>query len=280
MKKILGVAVALAVLVPGLGLGQDAAVVTQVTVRVGIPAEPGGGPTVELIPGTVISLDPSASPASRVGTSWILDHVALDERLAETFRIRMDSGAGAGTAKLLEPGMSTELEPAGGAVRVRVELTQLQGDLASYVVHFLEDGRELSRTPVSVRVGSRAVVGARDGEPAPYLFVILEPVRPGPDTPVHFVKGSDFTAPKVVKAVQPAYPETAREEGVEGVVVLAVVIRKDGSVGRVSVVKSPDERLTAAAETAVREWHFEPARGAGGNPVAVEYTLTMAFRLN
>ncbi len=51
----------LALLVPALGMaaaGSDPDIVSQVTVEVGRPAETGDGPAVELVPGTVISIEP------------------------------------------------------------------------------------------------------------------------------------------------------------------------------------------------------------------------------
>jgi len=46
-----------------------------------------------------------------------------------------------------------------------------------------------------------------------------------------------------------------------------------------SVVGDPDARLTEAAAAAAGQWKFEPARNGEGKPVAVLYTVTIAFKL-
>ena len=77
----------------------------------------------------------------------------------------------------------------------------------------------------------------------------------------------------------PAYPESARRQGVEGVTTLRFQVHTDGSVTEMSVVRSaghPD--LDQAAMEAVRKWRFEPAR-RGKDPVVVWVTLPVRFEL-
>ena len=51
------------------------------------------------------------------------------------------------------------------------------------------------------------------------------------------------------------------------------------TIPEAAAVKDPDPRLTKAATEAVLQWRFEPARDAQGKPVAVVYTVTVAFKL-
>jgi len=88
-----------------------------------------------------------------------------------------------------------------------------------------------------------------------------------------------ISQPEVINKVNPEYPKDAREEGVQGTVVLDVVVASDGSVGDVKVVEDPDSRLSHAATAAVVQWTFEPARDSAGTPVAVRYYLTVKFQL-
>ena len=46
----------------------------------------------------------------------------------------------------------------------------------------------------------------------------------------------------------------------------------------IQILESDDERLSAAAAEAIRQWRFEPAL-CDGNPVSVYYNLTVNFRL-
>ena len=77
----------------------------------------------------------------------------------------------------------------------------------------------------------------------------------------------------------PAYPESARRQGAEGVATLRFQVQTDGTVGEMSVVRSaghPD--LDQVAMEAVRKWRFEPAR-RGKDPVVVWVTLPVRFEL-
>lgn len=58
----------------------------------------------------------------------------------------------------------------------------------------------------------------------------------------------------------PPYPPSAREQGLEGVVMLGVRVGADGQVGDVKVKTSSGARiLDDAAVAAVKTWTFEPA---------------------
>lgn len=65
-------------------------------------------------------------------------------------------------------------------------------------------------------------------------------------------------------APAPRYPMAAREQGLEGVVVLSVLVRHDGRVDDARVaVSSGAVVLDQAALAAVRTWLFAPARRDG-----------------
>ena len=71
------------------------------------------------------------------------------------------------------------------------------------------------------------------------------------------------TPPALVSAVRPDYPEMAREVGVEGRVVLRVLVLEDGTVGKVQVLETPNPILVDEAITAVRKSVFFPATKEG-----------------
>jgi TonB family protein len=82
--------------------------------------------------------------------------------------------------------------------------------------------------------------------------------------------------PRVVKETPPLYTKGAFDRGVEGRVVLKVIIRKDGSMGPVRVHQSLDEELDEAAAEAVRKWQFDPAR-VNGEPINVLTNIEVDF---
>lgn len=88
-----------------------------------------------------------------------------------------------------------------------------------------------------------------------------------------------FEPPVLVSKVDPVYPDVARRSGVEGTVVLDVMIGEDGRVIDVAVVRGLPLGVSEAAVDAVRRWKYRPARGRDG-PVASHKTVTIVFQLN
>lgn len=80
----------------------------------------------------------------------------------------------------------------------------------------------------------------------------------------------------VIHRVDPDYPEAARPENLQGVIVLDVVVGRDGSVLDMHAVNGPDV-LAEAAMDALRWWRFEPYR-VNGQPVVVETTVAVEFK--
>lgn len=75
------------------------------------------------------------------------------------------------------------------------------------------------------------------------------------------------------------YPATAQENGVQGRVVVQFVVKKDGSIGDVKVVRSKDPDLDREAVRVVKTFpNFIPGK-MNGQPVNVWYTLPVSFKL-
>jgi protein TonB len=87
--------------------------------------------------------------------------------------------------------------------------------------------------------------------------------------------------PVVLHQVEPVYPRLARIAGKEGLVILEAVIRKDGSVGEVTVLRAPEGKFgfDREAVSALRQWRFRPGE-MHGRKVDVIMTLTIKFRLD
>lgn len=80
---------------------------------------------------------------------------------------------------------------------------------------------------------------------------------------------------------RPEYPLLARRMGMEGVVLLGVLVRSDGSVGEIDVQQSSgSSQLDDAALRTVRtRWRFVPAR-KGGTAIDARVTVPIRFRLS
>jgi periplasmic protein TonB len=90
--------------------------------------------------------------------------------------------------------------------------------------------------------------------------------------------GSGIAAPSLLHEVKPEYTQEARRRGVEGDVVLEIVVRRDGSVGDVKILQGLGAGLDQRAVDAVRQWRFGPAR-RHGTPVDVIVEVAVEFKL-
>jgi TonB family protein len=91
------------------------------------------------------------------------------------------------------------------------------------------------------------------------------------------VTSADLSGPSPIKKSDPRYPPTLINEHVEGEVVLYAVIRADGSVDSVELVRGIDEQLDANAMEALTQWKFRPATRQG-TPVDLEAIVHIPFR--
>jgi TonB family protein len=86
-----------------------------------------------------------------------------------------------------------------------------------------------------------------------------------------------LSAPNALRKVDPKYPQDLIQEHVEGEVILYGVIRPDGSVDSIQLVRSLDKQLDANSIEAFKQWKFSPAT-KDGQPVAIETIVHIPFR--
>ncbi len=87
----------------------------------------------------------------------------------------------------------------------------------------------------------------------------------------------DLTAPEAIQKVDPAYPLELMRRNVQGTVTLYAVIRNDGSVSDVRVLRGIDDQLDQYARTALAHWHFRPAT-KNGAAVDLEAVVMIPFK--
>ena len=90
--------------------------------------------------------------------------------------------------------------------------------------------------------------------------------------------GSGIEPPRLLREVRADYTEDARQRGLSGEVVLEIVVRRDGSVGEVKILRGLASGLNDRAVQAVRQWRFAPARRLG-TPVDVIVEVAVEFKL-
>lgn len=113
---------------------------------------------------------------------------------------------------------------------------------------------------------------ATETAPAP------SPIAPESSAGVYAAVPPGGTQPEEIDRVIPRYPAAARALGVAGSVVIRGVVRKDGTIDNVEIIKDLPYGLGEAAREAVEQWRFRPATYRG-EPIDVYYTVTVNFRL-
>jgi protein TonB len=158
----------------------------------------------------------------------------------------------------------------------RSELTPLGLNVPRLIPNFIpaDNGPERAAAvgPISMDQGS-TIVGAdnpfgHSSEPAVRL-------APKPSGPAHISSG--VAQGLLIQKILPVYPPIARAARVEGTVILAAVISKNGVIENLRVVSGPP-MLQEAAMAAVEQWRYRPYM-LNGDPVAVETTVNVIFSL-
>ena len=93
-------------------------------------------------------------------------------------------------------------------------------------------------------------------------------------------RGVPVTPPRVVSAMQPKYPSSARSAGIEGVVGVKMLVNASGKVTEAIVVRSSgNAALDEAAVAAVYKWRFTPAKDKFGQKAPCYVTQGIRFDL-
>ena len=101
----------------------------------------------------------------------------------------------------------------------------------------------------------------------------------GAGSPVERIKvGGNVQAMMIVSKAPAVYPELAKSARVQGVVHLAAVIAKDGTIQELHSLGGP-ALLIQSAMDAVRQWVYKPTL-LNGQPVTVETTIDVNYTLN
>lgn len=97
-------------------------------------------------------------------------------------------------------------------------------------------------------------------------------------TPQRVRVSQGVTQGLLIRKVQPLYPPLARQARIQGNVVLAAEISKDGTIENLHLI-SGHPMLAPAAIEAVKQWRYKPYI-LNGEPVEVETQVTVIFSLS
>ncbi|MGQ0734211.1 MAG: energy transducer TonB [Acidobacteriota bacterium] len=127
-------------------------------------------------------------------------------------------------------------------------------------------------------VGGSSDPGVSSGGGSKPQEIADRPPEPDPATGAYrFGKG--VTLPQVVREIRPQYPRDAMRAKLEGTVMLEGIVRTDGTVSNVRVVRSLDPRIDAAAIKAFMNSRFRPGTvNRVPVPVLIGYEMWFGLR--
>jgi protein TonB len=114
---------------------------------------------------------------------------------------------------------------------------------------------ETKSAPAVSIAAKSAAVGSNADSDTPTRTISLE--NPPPMDKGVIILSSKGAEKRLLDRVAPVYPKEARTAGVEGTVVLKVLINDTGKVADASLVEG-DQTLGKAAIQAVKQWHYRP----------------------
>ena len=161
-------------------------------------------------------------------------------------------------------------------------------DEENTVVISLPDRVEAPPEPTAVRHPIVEIVPAGDGEEVEDVDIpqnVFDNLGSFPPLAgIEQERAPRFVAfdelPVLIRSASPAYPELARQAGIEGRVLLDVVVGADGAVQGASVLESDvTSAMEKAAIAAALQFRFRPAM-QGAVPVRVRVAIRITFELN
>ena len=103
-------------------------------------------------------------------------------------------------------------------------------------------------------------------------------LAPANEAPTRVRVSSGVSQGLVLRKVNPSYPDEARRKGIQGVVLLAATIDREGNIANLQLISGPPELVPAATE-AVKQWRYKPYL-LMGIPVEVETQIQVNFTLS
>ena len=212
---------------------------------------------------------------------------------------RSGRGGGGSGGNMPQPPRRAEM-PGRDAITVPVAMTRSPDAAADREP---DPVRHLTIPAIPTAAGVESLIGAIDAPPAPSLS--LGPGRGGEtgagighgDGPgigpgqgsgrggnegdgVFQPGGPGISLPYPISEVKPQYTADAMRARVQGTVLLACVVREDGMVGQVRVIRSLDQTfgLDERAIAAAKLWRFRPGTRMGV-PVPVQVTIELTFTI-
>jgi TonB family protein len=122
-----------------------------------------------------------------------------------------------------------------------------------------------------------ALISAQASAPDSWPQLVSSLPSEQPALPRRLRVSSGVPEPMLLHRVEPLYPALAKQNGVEGAVVLQAVVNAKGQVTNLRI-RSGNSLLAAAAVRAVQQWRYRPAL-LNGDPIDIPIQITLKFEL-
>jgi len=146
----------------------------------------------------------------------------------------------------------------------------------------VEETTEPPQVSYNTSPGVEGGTGSRSGDGVwnslnDSLGHVTPALAPPPSVPKHTFRTSSMLEGSLIRRVDPVYPPLARAARIQGPVLLAAVISKDGTIEHLRTI-SGHPMLVPAAISAVSQWRYRPYI-LNGNAIEVETQITVNFIL-
>jgi TonB family protein len=181
------------------------------------------------------------------------------------------ASSGAGNARAAGSDKNDAGAPASAPAAGSKASSPPAGSLSVY-----ENGKEVFRMPPALEGEAAKATGAHETRVPTH--VPSEVQRASALEPAEMVElAPEVAEGSLLQRVEPEYPEEARQQRIQGAVVLEVRIGRDGAIEDVNLL-SGQPLLARAAIAAVKQWRFKP-RLVKGQPVGMQTRVTLNFRM-
>jgi TonB family protein len=128
----------------------------------------------------------------------------------------------------------------------------------------------------SMIFGSLDLAGAVSGS-GTGLAQQLDVAAPAPAAGSRIRLGGNMMKKMLKKKIQPLYPQEARDQRLQGIVRLHIIVGTDGKVLQVEYVSGPTVFVQGSID-AVRQWEYKPTL-LNSQPVEVDSTVDIVYSL-
>jgi protein TonB len=108
------------------------------------------------------------------------------------------------------------------------------------------------------------------------------PTAPGPQVKAPLREpirvGQNVQESKLIRRVEPVYPDLAKRVRIQGTVRLTIVVNEEGLVYELRGMEGNNPILEEAAIDAVKQWQYSPTL-LNGEPVPAQTTVAIMFGL-